>query len=543
MSEVAVGPVQFARWLGIEPFPHQVPALESTAANVVPAGGRRSGKTEASIIKALSVLLGRDGVDWIVTGPSEDKAREYLERVMAILRASPHGMRAVEEEQALLIRFRNGSRMLGIVGTGAKLRGPGNRLFGATIEEPGFSRPDAFSALRYALLDHRAEGSQLWMPGSPWGGDTHPFRVAHQRGLDGDPDYASFTWPTSLNPKIPKEWIERERGRVSSIEAAAELDGLWRTGGEDGQIFPPSLLETCTAPGLVVPDLLAYAGPARPSIGLDFGLEFDSTVASAAFRVPGPDGVPRLLVTQHAWPLHTRANTIVDDVAAIRLPAGGWVAPEKNGIGLFAVAELRHQFRARRNVRWCTISTTAPLKWAGYSALLWLLEQGQIVLPAEPDLLRQMAGIRMQPPESGPPRLEAGDPAVHDDRVDALVWSLMPRRRSCVMTGWLRGPRMVPDAVVPELDCPTVTTGAGVVLPETPAVQSVDGPGVTYPEGVGQRDTFAAMASAAPVDPRWAETRRLVTASLAAAGMTGSTPDDLNTTTVATDPGATTMED
>ena len=92
------------------------------------------------------------------------------------------------------------------------------------ISRFSFAPPGVFRDGRYALLDNREAGAQGWLVGSPWGDGF--FWESHRAGLDGDPDFASFTWPTALNPRLQADWIERERARLNSLEAAAELDGV-----------------------------------------------------------------------------------------------------------------------------------------------------------------------------------------------------------------------------------------------------------------------------------------------------------------------------
>jgi len=48
------------------------------------------------------------------------------------------------------------------------------------------------------------------------------------------------------------------------------------------------------------------------------------------------------------------------------------------------------------------------------------------VLPREPDLLRQLPGLKFEQGERGFTRIEADSPAVHDDVADALMLGAFP---------------------------------------------------------------------------------------------------------------------
>jgi hypothetical protein len=232
-----------------------------------------------------------------------------------------------------------------VVGTAEGLRGFGRRVMLVVVEEAGFTDPAVWTALRYVILDNLEAGAQVWAIGSPWGGPEHPFRVAHRRGED-DPDYVSFTWPTALNPRVPKDWIERERQRVNSLEATAELDGRWPdTDGES--FFPRQLLQECVAP-LELPAVGDLRGPAQPLLAVDWGVNFDQSVAMVAYRLPvaglNPDAewAPRLVFVPHAFPVGTRLGAVVDTVADWRAP--WWrVAPETTGVGAMPSQELRRR--------------------------------------------------------------------------------------------------------------------------------------------------------------------------------------------------------
>ncbi len=164
-------------------------------------------------------------------------------------------------------------------------------------------------------------------------------------------------------------------------------------------------------------------------------------------------------------------------------PRLAYVSTEQNGVGAMPSQELSHRLGGTRGRRdWLFVATTNRSKTAGYGALLGLLEQSQLVLPRDPDLLRQLAGLRFEQGERGFTRIEAEDPATHDDVADAAMLATLPHSRAgrviCEITRLAHPRRAVAEARVGDLDEEIVETGGGLRLYRRPPLQSVAGPEV-----------------------------------------------------------------
>jgi hypothetical protein len=137
--------------------------------------------------------------------------------------------------------------------------------------------------------------------------------------------------------------------------------------------------------------------------------------------------------------------------------------------------------RARIPWTWNFVTTTAASKTTGYGTILGLLEQEQLVLPREPALLRQLAGLKFEQRERGFTHIAADESAMHDDVADALYLATLPHkppqahRVICELATFAGSSRAPVDARVPELDCPLVSTGGGLRVHERPTLQSVAG--------------------------------------------------------------------
>jgi len=145
---------------------------------------------------------------------------------------------------------------------------------------------------------------------------------------------------------------------------------------------------------------------------------------------------------------------------------------------------------------WFLIATTNARKTAGYGCLLGLLEQGQLVLPRHPDLLRQLAGLRFEQGERGFTRIEAETAAVHDDIADALMLATMPyqppgtSRVKCHLAQLARIDGAISDTPIARSD-QVIETSGGLRLPRRLHLQSIAGPELTPPADALQQAAAA----------------------------------------------------
>jgi hypothetical protein len=488
VTDPATDRVAFARdVLGLDLFEHEAEALGRTELVVALPGGRRSGKTTTACAAGLHAVTTRRGIEWLVTAANADKVRQTIGEYAELLRTSRVGADVAVDEQAMRLDVRgSGSAIVGVPPTGGQLRGFGRRTFGVHIDEAGHCPPGVWRDVRYVLADHAAEGAQAWLTGSPWGASDHFFPTSCRLARDGDPDYWSpaVAWRTAQNPRIPADWIERERARLNSIEAAAELDGEWV---EDGlQFFPRALLESCVA-DVELPALASLPPGPRPVVGCDWAVAYDHCAAAVLYRLPlralNPAARPTFVVIPHVFAQGARLHRVVGElVAADRHARFAYVSTEVVGVGAGPSEELHRQLAGRIERRWNQVATTRPIKLAAYGLVRWLLERRQLVLPRDPVLLRQLAGLRLELDSRGSGSIDAEDAAVHDDVADALAFAALPYKRrgevrvSCGLAVLADPERAVPDARPSAFEAETVKTGGGLRVWRTPPLQSIAGP-------------------------------------------------------------------
>lgn len=503
-SDARTDPCLFAAdVLGLPPYEYEVAALRCMAPNVVLVGGRRSGKTWVSQVRALHSCLTRRDSRWIVTAPNRDKVRLYLSECMELLRASPVAGDAVLDEQRDVIRFANGAELLGLPPTPGQLRGYGRGVYGLTLDEAGFIGSQVWRDAAWCLLENRQYGAQAFLVSTPWGAADHPLRVAFDLGMAGDADHAAFRWPSTLNPLVSAEWVERERRRIAPAEAAAELDGEWSDAV--GAMFPRELLDSVTAdvPAL---DPMELEGPARLAVGCDYGVSYDRSALVYLARIPVSDfndrdalppgpvfGIVGVRVFDVGAPLHEVSDVVVASPAALAL-----VTSETNGVGAGPSQAVYSGLRRRQAERSGyyarpfarrPLHMTAPRKLAAYGGLRWLMETRRFVIPrGAPEVLRQLAGLTYRQGERGHVALEAADAAVHDDAADAVAISLGPVEHRGHPTTWIQHAGLrIRDAEM-AAGTPTVETGSGLRVP-VGVFQSCDGGEVTRPPVKAQPKT------------------------------------------------------
>jgi hypothetical protein len=499
-ADVVGDAVEFAqRVLCRDPFPHTRGALRSRRPIVAIVGGRRSAKSDTSQIKALHVAFTRRGAQVLIIGPNELSVRRYLAETAALLEGSDFGRGAVLDLEAMLIRLANGSELIGLPPTAGRARGYGGRVWLVVWDECGHGPAATMADLRYVLIDHVAEGAQLWLLGSPWGGDQHPFKVTWEQGVNGDPDVASYKWRTSENPLLPPGWLARERSRINAVEAAGELDGEWWA--DQSTFYPRALIDRATA-DIEMPDLAQLGGQARGIVSVDWGVSYDQSVAWVLYRLagikalnPDHDGRPVFV----GWPyIYDPGTPLVDVVeAVVACPANFHTyAAETNGVGAMPSQELVRRVKDARPLRreqrwWAMRATTRQSKMASHGAKRWLLERDQIVLGRIPQQHRQFTGMKLD--TSGRVgTIEAGDAATHDDIVDAAAAAMLPhipegQARVVCAVQEMAGERGVAEAPVEELDLPVVQTGGGLRVYARPVLQSVADQKVTVPAGAGPK--------------------------------------------------------
>lgn len=224
MTNVTLNLALFAERVLRRPlWKHQLEVANSPAFITTLAKARRTGGTVLAETMAIHTAFSNRGCRVLILSATEDAARRLTESIGATLARSPRPRGAVVLDNATRIRLANGSEIISLPASQRQVRGYGEGVLLVILDESGFMGSELFTAAHYTALDERANGSRIFMLGTPWGPRDHFFRRAFEAGNDGDPDHATFHWTFEVNPNLDHAYLLRQRDRVSPPEYAAEI--------------------------------------------------------------------------------------------------------------------------------------------------------------------------------------------------------------------------------------------------------------------------------------------------------------------------------
>ena len=213
--------------------------------------------------------------------------------------------------------------------------------------------------------------------------------------------------------------------------------------------------------------------------GVDWGFARDAN----ALVLLSPLGDGRLflpwLEAQSRWPYTQFIDRVVDVARAFRIHV---IASERNGVGQYPTDELALRVQSAGVGSWVSpVWTDARRKQTGFGMLKGLLQRGELVLPSDPELLKQLRALEFQQQPGGGLRIAVPERSGHDDLAMALCQAV-----SCVSPWALRqrGQQGPPDWSGLDL----VETGSGRALPAQPLPDRDGGAWYLLPQGAESSD-------------------------------------------------------
>ena len=196
-----------ARALGFVADLKQAAVLDSAAKRGILLCSRQWGKSTVSALKAVHRAWTVPGSLVLVASPSERQSAEWVRKAAGFVRLL--GVRAVGDgDNAHSVRLPNGSRIVGLPGTEATVRG-----FSAVslllIDEAAVVKDELYKSLRPVLA---ASDGDLWLMSTPRG----------KRGFfydemsDGGPEWERVMGPATECPRIRPAFLEEERRKQGS---------------------------------------------------------------------------------------------------------------------------------------------------------------------------------------------------------------------------------------------------------------------------------------------------------------------------------------
>jgi Terminase large subunit, T4likevirus-type, N-terminal len=200
-----LSPLELAQACDIAPDDWQRDLLMSEDRQVILLCSRQSGKSTTSALIALHTALFTANSLVLVLSPSQRQSQELYRKI----RDNYNQLTEVAEltqESALRLEFANGSRVQVLPGKEATVRGfSGVALL--LIDEAARVPDDLYQSVRPMLA---VSGGRIILLSTPFGSRGFFW----QEWVEGGPDWKRVRVTADQCPRIPAEWLAKERQRI-----------------------------------------------------------------------------------------------------------------------------------------------------------------------------------------------------------------------------------------------------------------------------------------------------------------------------------------
>jgi hypothetical protein len=233
--------------LGIEPDEQQMAVLRSKAKRGILNCTRQWGKSTIVAAKAVHRAYTREKQLVLVASPTKRQSAEFLRKAAEMARKlgiRPRG----DGDNDCSLEFPNGSRIVGLPGTEATVRG-----FSAVslllIDEAARVEDSMYKALRPMLA---VGGGDLWLMSTPCGKRGF-FYETWEHGGD---EWMRVRVPATECPRIPAAFLEEERGEMGGRWFEQEYLCAFVDNGSS--VFDRDLVESALDNGVQPLDVLNF---------------------------------------------------------------------------------------------------------------------------------------------------------------------------------------------------------------------------------------------------------------------------------------------
>lgn len=204
----ALDPVEFSRYIGINPDPWQAEVLRSEHKRVMLNCSRQSGKSTTTAIKALHTALYRPQSLILLASPTMRQSQELFRKVK-------DGYNAMKERPALLednklsMTLANGSRLISLPGDQGTVRG----YSGVTmiLEDEAAQVSDEFYQAILPMLI--INNGTFIMMSTPFGKRGHFF----EEWAAGGADWQRIEITADMCPRITEAQLEAQRRSLGDM--------------------------------------------------------------------------------------------------------------------------------------------------------------------------------------------------------------------------------------------------------------------------------------------------------------------------------------
>jgi hypothetical protein len=464
-------PVRFAEVLCGQPlWPHQIAVANSPARYRVICAGRQCGKSRLLAVLSLHQAFMKAGSNTLIISATENSAKRVLAEVadtasVALLRPS------VADETKGTVTLSNGSQIVSVPASEKQIRGWTVDLL--ILDEAGFIGDDIWRAAQAVIIAR--PGSRVVLASSPGGGPEHFFRKVWQRGMDSpDVMYESWHWPSTVSPLVDADLLEEIRKQEGEIVFRREYLAEW------GDIAGSFLTEdeiwnAVTDYELVTPERMRGWSPwdrwterheriytAAGGVDWAFSVDAQALVLVSALDDGqlNPGNELRYYIPWMEYAYRTRYADWIGRVAAAARGYGiRVIASETNGVGAHPTEALADEMgRSGLGCHVAAVWTDVRRKQSGFGKIKMMLQRDLLVLPREPELLKQLRGLEYETMAGGSVKISVPERAGHDDVAMALMQAM-----SCVRPSMRYG-----DEIPERQGLPHTVTPSGIRVPEQP---------------------------------------------------------------------------
>jgi len=283
------------------------------------------------------------------------------------------------------------------------------------VDEANWVPRVVIEAVISPMLITRPNAKKIYLS-SPWTKD-HPFYEAFTKP---EMEFKKYTWPTSLNPKVTKEYLEREKLSIGEYNYNREYNAIFLD--DQFAYFPSALVLSCTEHYELnkdTPPEQKHTGEYH--IGLDFGKLQDHSAIAILQKIS--DKQIRLVYVKE-FPLNTSYTDVIEHVknlhASYNFVAG---CLDQTGVGEGLYDEIKKIMPQMQGT-----TLTASTKEDMICKFKLAMENHRITLPDENEkLLTQITDQQTRPLQSG--TLHFSHPSgTHDD----MLWALLLAAQSAL---------------------------------------------------------------------------------------------------------------
>jgi hypothetical protein len=229
-------PALFAEvMLDIHPFPYQEKFLRDPSKRIVVCAGRRVGKSVMTAARAVWFAMANPNTTTLIVSATLRQSIMMFDTIRDDIHKCSLVNDMVVRETRTIIEFRNGSKIKALPcgPTGKTLRGDTAHMIVA--DEAAFMPEMVIAEVILPMLA-TTNGTAILL--------STPFDKRHifHKAFTSD-KWSRYTYPTSINPLVPKEFLDEQRELVGEIRFAQEY--LAEFVDDSSSYFPQSLLRQC----------------------------------------------------------------------------------------------------------------------------------------------------------------------------------------------------------------------------------------------------------------------------------------------------------